>query len=373
MSGIVKSSGLHIGVLGGGQLGQMLGLAGIGLGHRFSFLDPAEQPPAAQVGRHIRAEYDDPEALERLVRECDLITLEFENVPEATARWIDQHAEIAPTPQALAIAQDRLTEKLFFQQQGLAVAPFVALDTVEQAQSAFAEINGPGILKTRRLGYDGKGQVRFEDSAAVSAGFEQLGRVQCILEGMVDFEREVSMVCARRADGQMVFYPLTENEHHSGILYQSRVLTDDPLQQPAQSACRAVADALDYVGVFAIEFFVRNGELLVNEMAPRVHNSGHWSLGGAVCSQFENHLRAILGWPLGSTEPHSAALMRNLVGAMPQPSTVLQLPGVLLQDYGKSARAGRKLGHITLLAADQTALDAQSEKLEQALADTPFG
>ncbi|MFW5954788.1 MAG: 5-(carboxyamino)imidazole ribonucleotide synthase [Guyparkeria sp.] len=370
-----EPGGLHIGVIGGGQLGQMLGLAGVAMGHRFTFLDPAYEPPAAAIGRHIQAEFDDAEALEQLAVECDIVTLEFENVPLASAAAVAERNCLMPGPQALAVAQDRLEEKQFFEGLGLAVAPWVQVDSVRDIVQGVAHLEGASILKTRRFGYDGKGQVRLADPAhaaheggpgnpgEAASAWEALGGAPAVLEKMIDFEREVSIVAARSRTGEIRFYPLATNEHRAGILWQTVIADDEPLQREAQAAARLVLEKLDYVGVLAIEFFVRDGHLLVNEMAPRVHNSGHWSVGGARSSQFENHIRAVLGWPLGDTAPAGAAAMLNLVGRMPDPEAVLAVPGTSLHDYGKTPRPRRKLGHVTVTGPDHITLESRLDRL----------
>lgn len=377
-----EPGGAHIGVIGGGQLGQMIGLAGVAMGHRFTFLDPSHAPPAAAVGRHIQAEMDDPEALERLAVECDLVTLEFENVPLAAARSVAERNCLMPGVPALAVAQDRLEEKQFFEGLGLEVAPWVQVDEVRDIVHGIPHLGGASILKTRRLGYDGKGQVRIADLAhaaheggpgnpgEAASAWEALAGVPAVLERMIDFEREVSIVAVRSRRGELRFYPLATNVHRAGILWRSEIAPGDPLQGKAEAAARLVLERLDYVGVLAIEFFVRDGHLLVNEMAPRVHNSGHWSLGGARSSQFENHVRAILGWPLGDTEPLGVMGMLNVVGRLPDPEAVLAVPGTSWQDYGKSPRPRRKLGHVTVTAPDPAALESRLARLER-LIDPP--
>ena len=370
-----EPAGLHIGVIGGGQLGQMLGQAGVAMGHRFTFLDPAFEPPAASVGRHIRAEFDDVEALERLAVECDLVTLEFENVPQASAELVAARSCLMPGPSALAIAQDRLEEKQFFEGLGLSVAPWVQVDSVRDIVQGVAHLGGPSILKTRRFGYDGKGQVRLADPAhaaheggpgnpgEAASAWEALGGVPAVLEKMQHFEREVSIVAVRSRNGDQRVYPLVTNVHRHGILWQTSAHRGDPLQADAERAAKLVMEKLDYVGVLTIEFFVVDGRLVINEMAPRVHNSGHWSLGGARTSQFENHIRAVIGWPLGDTDPHGEVAMLNLVGRLPDPAAVLAVPGTSWHDYGKTPRPGRKLGHVTVTAADANTLESRLDRL----------
>ncbi|HER34310.1 MAG TPA: 5-(carboxyamino)imidazole ribonucleotide synthase [Halothiobacillaceae bacterium] len=368
---------MHIGVVGGGQLGQMLGLAGVAMGHRFTFLDPASEPPAASAGRHIRAEFDDVEALERLAVECDLVTLEFENIPQASAERIAARNCLMPGVAALAIAQDRLEEKQFLEGLGLRVAPWVQVDSVRDIVQGVAHLGGPSILKTRRFGYDGKGQVRLADPAhaaheggpgnpgEAASAWQALGGVPAVLEQMQHFEREVSIVAVRSRSGEQCAYPLVTNIHRHGILWQTTAHRGDPLQAEAERVATRVMETLDYVGVLTIEFFVVDGRLVVNEMAPRVHNSGHWTLGGARTSQFENHVRALLDWPLGDTAPLGDVGMLNLVGNLPDPIAVLSVPGTRWHDYGKTPRPGRKLGHVTLTAPDATTLESRLEQLRE--------
>ncbi|WP_197408134.1 MULTISPECIES: 5-(carboxyamino)imidazole ribonucleotide synthase [unclassified Guyparkeria] len=370
-----EPAGLHIGVIGGGQLGQMLGLAGVAMGHRFTFLDPAFEPPAASVGRHIRAEFDDAEALERLAVECDVVTLEFENVPQASAERVAARNCLMPGTAALAVAQDRLEEKQFFEGLGLTVAPWVQVDSVRDIVQGVAHLGGASILKTRRFGYDGKGQVRLADPAhaaheggpgnpgEAASAWEAIGGVPAVLEKMQSFEREVSIVAVRSRSGEQRVYPLVTNVHRHGILWQTTAHRGDPLQAEAERAAGLVLEKLDYVGALTIEFFVVDGRLVINEMAPRVHNSGHWSLGGARTSQFENHLRALLGWPLGDTDPLGEVAMLNLVGRLPDPMAVMAVPGTSWHDYGKTPRPGRKLGHVTVTAPDDTALESRLDRL----------
>lgn len=339
----------HIGVIGAGQLGQMLALSGISLGLKFTFLDPSAQAPAGRLGRHIQAEYDDELALEQLAVECDVITLEFENVPVSAVASVERHNQIHPGQRPLSVAQDRIDEKRYFESLGIPVAPYRAVDSYEDLQSAVADIGLPCILKTRRLGYDGKGQAVIRSSADLDWAWEAIRGNPSILEQMIPFTREVSIISVRSTRGEVAFYPVSENQHRNGILHRTEINTNDPAQAKAEEYASHVLNGLDYVGVLAIEFFEHEGRLIANEMAPRVHNSGHWSQDGAVTSQFENHLRAILGWPLGSTACAGYSIMLNLVGTMPPRAPILALPGVHVHDYGKEPRSGRKLGHINIV------------------------
>lgn len=376
-----------IGILGAGQLGRMLALAGYPLGLRFRLLDPASDAPAGQLAAHQAAEYADAAALAQFAAGLDVVTYEFENVPVATARALAERVPVYPPPGALEVAQDRLAEKTFFQHLGIATPPFAPVSSRAELDAALAQIGLPAVLKTRRLGYDGKGQQVLRTSADAATAWEALGGAPLILEGFVPFVRELSVLAARGRDGQVACYPLVENQHRDGILRRS--LAPAPgltpaLQAAAEAIARTALAALDYVGLLAIELFeiddrrstAEHGtpevsgqsSLLVNEMAPRVHNSGHWSIEGAETSQFEQHLRAVLGWPLGSTAMHGATAMVNLIGGWPDPATVLAVPGAHLHLYGKQPRRGRKVGHITVCAASSAALTAPLQAIEALVA-----
>jgi 5-(carboxyamino)imidazole ribonucleotide synthase len=370
-----------IGILGGGQLGRMLALAGYPFGVRFRFLDPLSDAPAGHLAEHLQGGYDDAETLERFADGVDIITYEFENVPVTAARLLARHAPVYPPPAALDVAQDRLTEKIFFRDLGIATPPFAPVERRADIEAALARIGLPAVLKTRRLGYDGKGQYMLRTPADLDLAWAALAGFPLILEAAISFEREVSIIAVRGRDGQIAFYPLVENHHRAGILRLS--LAPAPGVTPAlQAAAEQIAartlEALDYVGVLAIELFevdqgqsMQDGsgdrlssvfhpssDLLVNEMAPRVHNSGHWTIEGAETSQFEQHLRAVLGLPLGSTAPRGYSAMVNLIGALPDPAAVLAIPGAHLHLYGKQPRAGRKLGHVTIRADDSQVFKA---------------
>lgn len=355
----------HVGVIGAGQLGQMLALAGIAMGLRFAFLDPSAQATAGRLGRHIQAEYDDELALEQLAVECDVITLEFENVPVSAVASVERHNQIHPGGRPLSVAQDRVHEKQYFESLGIPVARYHAIDSYEDIESAVADLGYPCILKTRRLGYDGKGQAVIRSHADLAPAWDAIRGNPSILEQMIPFTREVSIISVRSTQGEVAFYPVSENQHRSGILHRTEIHADDPAQAKAEDYARLVLNGLDYVGVLAIEFFEHDGRLIANEMAPRVHNSGHWSQNGAVTSQFENHLRAILGWPLGSTACTGYSIMLNLVGTIPPRAPILALPGVHLHDYGKEPRTGRKLGHINVVADTQETCRKYAAIIEQ--------
>jgi 5-(carboxyamino)imidazole ribonucleotide synthase len=351
---------VKIGVLGGGQLGQMLGGAAADLGFECHFLDPADDPCAALTGPVTRAAFDDVSAIARFASDMDVLTYEFENVPETTVQaLLDAGHRVHPSARALHQAQDRLLEKTLFQRLGIPVAPFAAVSSREALDAAVTQLGLPVVLKTRRFGYDGKGQVVIRTLAEVDEAWQQVGRQPAIAEAWVAFDREVSCVAVRAAAGTLGFYPITQNDHVGGILRRSRPINDAPLQALAERHTRAVLEALDYVGVMAFEFFVAGGILLANEIAPRVHNSGHWTLDGAACSQFENHLRAICGLPLGPTARTQPVAMLNLIGAVPDVAALSRWPSqVRVHDYRKAPRHGRKVGHLNLVAVDDAALGA---------------
>ena len=354
---------MKIGILGGGQLARMLALAGYPLGLEFVFLCPDKRACAAPLGEHLCASFDDKSALQQLVGRVDRITYEFESVPAASVEYLNEKLPVYPPPQALAIARDRLHEKNLFNQMEIETAPFMVVESLDELQQAVAIIGLPAILKTRTLGYDGKGQQLLRDPSELIAAWEGINGSAAILEGFVSFEREVSIIAARSPSGEMVFYPLSENRHEAGILRTSFCLQDDPMQGLAEDYAKRLLEHLDYVGVLAIEFFQLNGRLLVNEMAPRVHNSGHWTIEGAVTSQFQNHLRSILDLPLGSTAPTGNTAMVNFIGTMPNAERILSEPQVHMHVYGKAPRPGRKVGHATLHTDDERALHAGLSKL----------
>lgn len=343
-----------VGVVGGGQLGRMLALAGYPLGLRFRVLDPAPEAPAGRVAPQVVGAYDDHEALVRLAEGAGVVTYEFENVPVGSARFLlDRGAVVLPPPEALEAAQDRLVEKALFREVGLPVPELRAVDDLGSLLEGLGAIGLPAVLKTRRLGYDGKGQAVVRDLALAEDAWRSVGEVPSIVESHVGFDRELSILGVRGRDGETVFYPLVENHHRDGILRLS--LAPAPgvapeLQARAETRARAVMERLGYVGVLAIELFQRGGELLGNEMAPRVHNSGHWTIEGAETSQFENHLRAVCGLPLGPTAPRGHSAMVNVIGRPAPREAVLRIPGAHLHDYGKEPRPGRKLGHVTVRA-----------------------
>jgi len=341
---------VRVGILGGGQLARMLALAGYPLGLEFTILCPAADACAAPLTEHLHAGFDDRTALQELAARVDRITYEFENVPAESVAWLNERVPVYPPLQALATARNRLNEKNAFNALGVETAPFMGVDSLDDLRHAISEISLPAILKTCELGYDGKGQQLLRDPSEAQAAWEAIGGAAAILEGFVSFEREVSIIAVRNLSGETAFYPLSENRHEEGILRFSTSLHQDPMQALAEDYASRVLEHLDYVGVLAIEFFQREGHLLANEMAPRVHNSGHWTIEGAVISQFENHLRAVLDLPLGSTAPTGYSAMVNLIGETPDPARILEIPGAHLHLYGKEPRPGRKLGHVTVCA-----------------------
>ena len=351
----VLDPGSTIGILGGGQLGRMLALAAARLGLKSHiFCPPGDNPGSHVCDRITLAEYDETAACETFAADVDVVTYEFENVPVACVERMAAQVAIRPGIDALRISQDRLVEKNFLAGLGVATAPFAAVDDAPMLAQAVAGIGLPAILKTRRLGYDGRGQVTLRTPPDVSGAWEQVGAAASILEGFVDFEREISIIAARGLDGAITCYDPPENIHANGILAVSRVpaqITNE-IAQAAMTLTTHILNALDYVGVIGVEFFVlKNGTLAVNEFAPRVHNSGHWTLDACAISQFEQHIRAICGWPLGDAARHSDAEMHNLIGAdAGQWAALASEPGACLHLYGKDApRPGRKMGHVTRL------------------------
>jgi 5-(carboxyamino)imidazole ribonucleotide synthase len=352
-----------IGIVGGGQLARMLVLAGLPLGLRFVVLDPAADACGAVGARHLCSPFDDRAALDQLAAFCDVVTYEFENIPAEAMAHLAAQVPVYPNPAALAISRDRLTEKNLFRELGIDLPPYFAVDSRATLEAAVARTGLPAVLKTRTLGYDGKGQFVLRTAADVNEAWLQLGAVPLILEGFVPFDREISVVAVRGRDGEIRTWPISENTHQTGILRLARSQPDDPASRQAQACARRVLQRLDYVGVMALELFCVGDRLLANEMAPRVHNSGHWTIEGAVTSQFENHIRAVAGWPLGSTAALNHAAMVNFIGAAPDSEVVLALTDVHLHDYGKAPRAGRKIGHATVSSVDRLRFESQLARL----------
>jgi len=355
---------MKIGIIGAGQLGRMLALAGYPLGLQFVFLDPSADAPGAALGSMVKGDFANTTALHSLAARVDVVTFDVENVPVEALGEIAALKPFWPPVTALGVSQDRLLEKQLFRSMGIATAEFAAVDSLEDLRSAARRIGLPGVLKTRRLGYDGRGQFYLRSTKDLAVAWKALGAVPLIYEAFVEFSREVSIIGARGARGEMVFYPLSANVHSEGILRHSIApFRNPPLQSQAEKHLRKILRHFDYRGVLAIEFFVRRGRLIANEMAPRVHNSGHWTIEGAVTSQFENHLRAIAGLPLGCTAPTGHCAMINFIGTMPPAAGLLRIPGVHYHSYGKTPRPNRKLGHCTVLAASPLKRDRVLERV----------
>ncbi len=356
-----------IGVLGGGQLGQMIGLAGLAMGLRFRFLDPSDEACAAAVGELHVGSYADSAAIDRFVQNLDAATFEFENVPVSALHQIASRRPTYPSAKSLEVGQDRGKEKALFASVGLDVPRYVLSRTPAQLESAMEALGLPVVVKTVREGYDGKGQRVVRDEASMRSAIEALGNAEVIVERMVSFRREVSLIGVRSVTGEMAFYPLTENVHSAGMLRVSTPRADDPLQPEAERVGRAIMESLGHVGVLAIEFFVERDasgkeRLLGNELAPRVHNSGHWTQDASETSQFENHLRAILGWPLGRTSLTRACVMVNMIGRVPGREELLEVRDARawprIHVYGKASRAGRKVGHVNVVGESLSAVES---------------
>lgn len=355
---------MKIGIIGAGQLGQMLALAGLPFAFKFRFLDSSADAPGAQVAPIVVGAFDDRAALRRLAGDVDVVTYEFENVPVAALHEMAAARPCFPPVDALRVSQDRILEKELFGRLGIPTPPYRAVDSLADLEAGVAALGLPCVLKTRRLGYDGRGQRVLKRRSDVAPAWQALGTVPLIVEGFVRFDREVSIVGARSTRGETRAYPIATNTHREGILRVSVAPTRDTrLQRAAVAYLDRVLDHFGYAGVLTIEFFVAGGRLVANEMAPRVHNSGHWTIEGAVTSQFENHLRAILGLPLGDTSPVGHAAMVNYIGKMPDRDRILALPGAHHHDYGKAPRANRKLGHCTVVAPTAAQRDAVLRQL----------
>ncbi|HEX7046453.1 MAG TPA: 5-(carboxyamino)imidazole ribonucleotide synthase [Gammaproteobacteria bacterium] len=349
----------RVGIVGAGQLGRMLALSGYPLGLRFVFLDKSADAPGGQVGDIILGEFGDADKLRELSERVDVVTFDVENVPVDAVRAGVTKA-FRPTVELLEKAQDRLQEKELFRSLDIPTPAFEKVDSLEKLQKAVARIGLPAVLKTRRFGYDGKGQRVLRSDADLAPAFDELGDVPLILEAFVDFEREVSIIGVRSVSGEVRFYPLSENTHREGILRHSVAPYEDlALQGLAERHLERLMNAFDYSGVLTIEFFESRGKLIANEIAPRVHNSGHWTIEGAVTSQFENHIRAILDLPLGDTAANGHAAMVNFIGEIPSLEAVLEIPGAHYHNYGKEPRPGRKLGHATLTSQSRPELLAR--------------
>jgi 5-(carboxyamino)imidazole ribonucleotide synthase len=365
-----STSQTTIAVLGGGQLGQMLALAGIPLGLRFRFLDPSPDAPMAQVAEQIVGPYDDPDSLKQLAEGATVATYEFENVSASAVEIMQSFAPVRPGLLALKTGQDRIAEKSTFNQLGIGTPKFASINSEDELAAALDIVGLPAVLKTTRMGYDGKGQAVVKDVESARQAVAALGGTGIIAEQWVPFNRELSILGVRSLDGSVAFYPLVENVHREGILRQS--IAPAPgvapeLQAQAEDYSSRLMKHLDYVGVLALELFQCGDQLLANEMAPRVHNSGHWTIEGAETSQFENHVRAILGWPLGSTNVPQKVGMLNIIGNEPDVQAILSERHVQLHMYGKQPRAGRKIGHLTLVEASEAIIQSRLESLKTLL------
>jgi 5-(carboxyamino)imidazole ribonucleotide synthase len=348
----------RVGIVGAGQLGRMMALAGYPLGIRCRFLDRSESAPAAQVAPILLGDLRDAVKIEALAATSDVLTFDWENVPAQALQGVRGRTPIRPSAESLSISQDRLREKALFKELKIPVSPHATVDGLEDLGRAVAKLGAPGVLKTRMLGYDGKGQYLIKRVRDVGNAWAALRGVPLIYEQFMQFSFEVSLIGARSPRGDTALYPLARNRHQGGILRISVAPHEDAgLARSARSYLKRVMETLDYVGVLAIEFFVVGGRLVANEMAPRVHNSGHWTIEGCVTSQFENHLRAICDLPLGSTRALGHAAMVNFIGKMPDRERLLQIEGLAFHDYGKEPRPARKLGHCTILHGTAAARD----------------
>ncbi len=353
---------MTISILGGGQLGRMLALAAYPLGERVVLLDPNPESCGGHVAPLVVGRWQDPGPLAELSRRGDVVTFEFENVPDEAARFLADRVDVAPPPEALWVAQDRLREKQLFTELDIPTGPYAPAATRAELAEAVAHTGLPAVVKTRRFGYDGKGQHVVRTPADVEAAWLALGAAPLLVEAFVPFAFEVSAIAARGRDGAVARYPLVDNVHRGGILRESRPASDrvtSAHEREAAALMDRLLERLDYVGVCTVEFFVTDTGLLANEMAPRVHNSGHYSIDGAQTSQFENHVRAIVGLPLGDTRTLLPCVMFNCIGGMPDRAALCAIPGVRLHSYGKRGSTGRKIGHVTVLAADEAELAAR--------------
>ncbi|HJP84778.1 MAG TPA: 5-(carboxyamino)imidazole ribonucleotide synthase [Gemmatimonadaceae bacterium] len=365
---------MRIGILGGGQLGRMLALAGYQLGIEFRFFDPNSGAPVGQIGELIAANYDDRAALERFLDDVDVVTYEFESIPVETVQFVSERVKVFPPVKALQTAQDRLFEKQLFQSLDIPTPKFAAIGSLEDLRCSIDDIGLPSVLKTRRMGYDGKGQFVLRSAADLDASWNVLGKSPLILEQFIPFEHELSVLGVRNTAGSEVFYPPVENRHREGVLRRSEAPAPNITPELAATAidyCRRIMDRLEYVGVMALELFAVQGKVLANEIAPRVHNSGHWTIEGAETSQFENHLRAILGLPLGVTTLRGRSVMYNLLGHIPARERVVAIEGAHLHLYGKAPTEKRKVGHVTLVAQTSARLERGAADVARALGLPP--
>ncbi len=350
---------MKVGILGGGQLARMLALAGYPLGQTFSVLDPGADVCSAAVAEQLKGDYVDQKLLAQLAEQVDVVSYEFENVPAAAVAFLAGKVPVYPPQQALATAQDRLKEKTLFRELEIDTPAFAAVNSLEELEQAMMQVGWPAVVKTRSEGYDGKGQAVLRQPDDLAPAWQALAGVPALVEAFVPFEREFSIIAVRSTTGEVVCYPLTENTHRDGILRLSIARPGDAVQPRAVEYAERILNRLDYVGVLALELFQAGDSLLANEFAPRVHNSGHWTQDGAITCQFENHLRAISGLPLGATDAIGHAAMVNLIGDIPASDAVLANHHAHLHLYGKTERPGRKVGHINICAPSEQQMKAE--------------
>ncbi|MCB1615608.1 MAG: 5-(carboxyamino)imidazole ribonucleotide synthase [Pseudomonadales bacterium] len=360
---------MKIGILGGGQLAQMIALSGIPLGLRFVCYDPVDDCCASTVAEHISADYDNRKKLAEFAGQVDIITYEFENVPASCVRYLnalmqEKGSAVFPGENALHATQDRLREKQLFEKLAIPTPAFMAVNHAEDLEQAVRLLGLPLVLKSRSGGYDGKGQSVIRNEHDLHEAKKAIKHDQLIAEAWVNFDREISIIAVRSRSGQTAFYDIAENTHQNGILSTSFNRPDDAMQKKAEMLAQRLLDELNYTGVIALELFQTGDQLFANEYAPRVHNTGHWTIEGAACSQFENHLRALLDWPVGSTRSIGYSGMINFIGELPPVSDYLSVNNAHYHDYGKEPRPGRKVGHATLVAASQDSVKKMTETLE---------
>lgn len=349
----------------------MLALAGYQLGVEFRFFDPNSGAPVGQIGQLVAARYDDEDALGRFLHEVDVVTYEFESIPLSAVEFVARRVEVYPPIKALATAQDRLLEKQLFESLGIPTPHFAPVDALADLEGAVKRMGLPVVLKTRRLGYDGKGQAVIRGASDMESAWNALGKAGLIVESFVPFQREHSVIGVRGGPGREVFYPVVENVHREGILRRSTAPAPNATSELSALAidyCRKIMTELDYVGVLALELFAVDGHLIANEIAPRVHNSGHWTIEGSETSQFENHLRAVLGLPLGTTASRGRSVMLNIIGHLPSREEVLSVDGAHLHLYGKAPTEKRKVGHVTLVGTHPESMERGTTELERLLA-----
>ena len=354
----------RIGILGGGQLARMLAISGLPLGARFVTLDPAPDACAAAAARHITGAYDDRGKLDEFAAMADVVTYEFENVPAESVAYLAEKLPVYPPARALAVSRDRLKEKTLFRELSIPTPDFRAVGSLDDLKLAALEIGLPAVLKTRTMGYDGKGQAVIKSIDGIESAWARVGGAECILESFVTFTREISVVAVMGRAGEAVFYPVSENTHRDGILRHTVCRPGDPMQKTAEDYAGRLLEHFGYVGVLALELFDAGGALVANEIAPRVHNTGHWTIEGAETSQFENHIRAITGLPLGGAAATRVSAMVNFIGAIPPAQSVLKIKNAHFHDYGKTAKPGRKLGHATVCGDTVEEVEAGLEELQ---------